>query len=72
MEKGLALTVLVRDDLPLVHGGVQERPQCLMILAGNPHARERRVEIVVERRGESLRSTFFLTIPLRADGGTAT
>jgi signal transduction histidine kinase len=55
-EKGLDLVTAVAPDLPLCLGDAKRITQCLMNLAGNAlkFTREGRVEIRVERQGESL------------------
>jgi signal transduction histidine kinase len=55
-EKGLDLVAAVPPDLPVAFGDGKRITQCLMNLAGNAlkFTREGRVEIRVERQGESL------------------
>jgi signal transduction histidine kinase len=55
-EKGLELAAGAQADLPMAFGDAQRLRQCLMNLAGNAvkFTRQGRVEIWVERQGETL------------------
>jgi signal transduction histidine kinase len=55
-EKGLELVAGAQADLPVAFGDAQRLRQCLMNLAGNAvkFTRQGRVEIGVERQGETL------------------
>jgi signal transduction histidine kinase len=55
-EKDLEFVTAVPEDLPPAYGDGKRITQCLMNLAGNAlkFTRQGRVEIAVERRGESL------------------
>jgi signal transduction histidine kinase len=56
MEKGLEFLATVADDLPTAFGDSKRITQCLINLAGNAlkFTRHGRVEIRVERQGETL------------------